>query len=245
MEDKNQALISVCIPTYNCARFIREAVESVYLQSYENIEIIVVDDGSTDNTHEIVAELQVKYGNTLKYFYKPNEGLYPSRNYCLEKASGNYIAWLDADDYWLLGKLHAQMEYMQTHPDCLIVFVQWKNFLDREDLINDPLVQYEIGLEKTLKHYLAASLAKKELYEICGKFNTELVVGGDSEMCTRILTREIDINHRIENVYYCRRLHGNNITFTLKHGKNSERNTLSYMISNLRKNIAKKSKFDE
>jgi glycosyltransferase involved in cell wall biosynthesis len=122
--------ISVLIPTYNCSQYIREAIDSVLTQNYDNLEIIVVDDGSTDNTKEVLKD----YPANLKYFYKGNGGIGSTRNACLEHASGELVAWVDSDDYWLPGKLQAQLTYLEEHPDCEIVFTKFENFFEREEL---------------------------------------------------------------------------------------------------------------
>ena len=89
--------ISVIIPTYNCAEYISKAVSNVLAQTYPYIEIIVVDDGSTDNTGEIINGIQ---SEKVRYFYKDNGGPGSARNYALKEANGEIITFLDADDYY-------------------------------------------------------------------------------------------------------------------------------------------------
>jgi glycosyltransferase involved in cell wall biosynthesis len=230
-KEEKQPLVSVLIPTYNCAQFIKEAIESVLIQEYDNLEIIVVDDGSTDNTREIVE----RFGMSIKYFYQNNSGISSARNACLEHVSGEYIAWLDADDYWLPGKLKAQIEYFSKRLDCQIVFTRYLNFFDsassEKRLKNDPKVQYEIEIAKTNKCYFASTLIKRAVFEKIGRFNIELPVGEDSEMVSRILALDIDVNHLINEVYYYRRLHGNNSVLM---ADNPHKTTLSYIVKNLR-----------
>ena len=98
MNKKSKILFSVIIPTYNRAGIIDRAIESVLAQTYQNWELIVVDDGSTDNTKEIVMSYN---DERIKYFWKENEERSIARNYGIEKASGNYISFLDDDDYYL------------------------------------------------------------------------------------------------------------------------------------------------
>src|SRR6266852_114001 len=95
--------ITVLIDTYNYGHFIEEAIESVLSQDFpsEKMEILVVDDGSTDDTAERVR----KYGERVKYLYKDNGGQASAFNYGSARARGEYVALLDADDYWLPGKL--------------------------------------------------------------------------------------------------------------------------------------------
>jgi glycosyltransferase involved in cell wall biosynthesis len=217
---ESQVLISVLIPTYNCAQYISEAIDSILAQDYDNLEIIVVDDGSTDNTKEIVTaycsgvacNAFTRNASTVKYFYKENGGISSARNYCLKKASGEYIAWCDSDDYWLPGKLRAQMEYFEEHPDCEIVFTGYKNFIENEEIKYQANVQKELDLEQTYKHYLPSALIKKEVFEKCGNFSTDFVVGEDTEMIECIRLFGIDTSNFIEKCLYIRRLHGSNIT---------------------------------
>lgn len=104
-------LISVIIPTFNKAQFIEEAVESVLGQSYRNLEIIVVDDGSTDNTRDVLK----KYQNNIAYVSQNNNGPSSARNYGIRTARADHIAFLDSDDVWFPEKLEAQMEVMSRN----------------------------------------------------------------------------------------------------------------------------------
>ena len=88
-------LVSVIIPTYNYANFLSKAIESVLRQTYQNVEIVVVDDGSGDHTRQVVDSY-----DTVKYFYQKNKGLSAARNTGIQHAKGNYLVFLDADD-WL------------------------------------------------------------------------------------------------------------------------------------------------
>ena len=99
--------ISVNIPCYNSAAFIRETLESVLNQTYRDFEVIVMDDGSGDETGKIVKSFS---DSRVKYFYKNNEGLSETRNKGIAASSGEYIAFIDHDDLWLPEKLEKQME---------------------------------------------------------------------------------------------------------------------------------------
>jgi glycosyltransferase involved in cell wall biosynthesis len=89
-------LVSVIIPAYNAGAYINETIDSVLTQTYPHVEIIVVDDGSTDDTVERLK----KYGAGIKYIYQANAGVGPDRNTGFDASSGDYIAFLDADDIW-------------------------------------------------------------------------------------------------------------------------------------------------
>jgi glycosyltransferase involved in cell wall biosynthesis len=110
-----EPLVSVIIPTYNRADYLKLALKSVLEQTYKNIEVIVVDDGSMDNTAEVVADFN---DPRIKYFYQKNTGLpAATRNRGLREASGEYIAFLDSDDLWLPEKLEIQVDYLRNQPD--------------------------------------------------------------------------------------------------------------------------------
>jgi glycosyltransferase involved in cell wall biosynthesis len=225
MEKQLLPFISVLIPTYNYGQFIKEAIDSILVQDYDNLEIIVVDDGSTDNTKEII-----KNYPSIKYFYQENSGISAARNLCLEKASGEYIAWLDADDFWLPGKLHAHIKYFNEHQNCQIVFTKLRQFKDKE---NQERVFYD-GDGKQL--WIASALIKKEVFAKCGNYDEDLIVYEDSEMFYRFAMSGIDTSHILDNIYYMRRLHGNNVSLI--------NNTIpftyrEYILRNLRKKAQK------
>jgi glycosyltransferase involved in cell wall biosynthesis len=211
--------ISVLIPTYNCGKFIKEAIESILIQNYASLEIIVVDDGSTDDTQEIVGQIQRDYGldpqsPPIRYFRKEHSGISATRNLCLEKAQGKYIAWLDADDYWLPGKLHAQIAYLNEHPNCRIVFTSYEDFYDNDEVKNNAIAirETEFSTHKDNRHHLTTTLAEKQVYEKCGLFNTALITGEDAEMVRKFSLNDFSWNHCVDKIYYRRRFHGNNIT---------------------------------
>lgn len=93
-------MVSIIIPAYNTEKYIAETINSVLNQTYKEWELIVVDDGSTDNTAKIVKAFCEK-DNRIQYFYKENSGVSDTRNYGMEKAKGEYIVFLDSDDVWL------------------------------------------------------------------------------------------------------------------------------------------------
>lgn len=108
-------LVSIITPTYNCEKFIAETILSVQAQTYQNWEMIIVDDCSTDQTAEIVSSFQEK-DSRIKYFHNTtNKGSAISRNIALQNAKGKWIAFLDSDDLWHPNKLEKQIEFMKRN----------------------------------------------------------------------------------------------------------------------------------
>lgn len=115
----NDKIVSIIIPTYNRANCIRETITSVLNQTYQNFEIIIIDDGSIDNTKEII---QAFLDERIKYIYQEHNGLPASaRNKGLKLAKGEYIAFLDSDDLWFPQKLKIQINFMKENPSILLV----------------------------------------------------------------------------------------------------------------------------
>jgi glycosyltransferase involved in cell wall biosynthesis len=233
----NNPFISVLIPTYNCAQYIGQAINSILAQDYTNLEIIVVDDGSTDNTQEIVETLHATslHGNVIRYFHKEHSGISATRNFCLEKAQGELIAWLDSDDYWVEGKLKAQAEYMQQHPDCQIVFTKYENFIEKNKDIDKQKIEKEFALETIFLTHFPTTLIKKSVFQKCGNFYEKLIFAEDIEMVRRFAAYKVNIYHCLSNVFYRRRLHGENITLVKNEATVLEMNRL--LEENLKKHL--------
>ncbi|WP_009632477.1 glycosyltransferase [Synechocystis sp. PCC 7509] len=125
---ENRPLISVVIPVYNGATTVKETIESVLQQSYQNLEIIVVNDGSQDETLAIVNSIQ---DNKIKVFSYSNAGLSASRNRGFSHAGGEFIAFLDADDLWTKDKLEAQLNALQQNPQAAVAY-SWTDHIDEQ-----------------------------------------------------------------------------------------------------------------
>jgi len=122
--------VSVIIPSYNCARYLGRAIDSANEQTYKDFEIVLVDDGSTDDTKEVA----MKYGQKVTYLYQQNQGLSAARNQGISKASGELLAYLDADDMWYPEKLERQVAFLDAHPECGIVHSEM-SIIDEQDEI--------------------------------------------------------------------------------------------------------------
>jgi glycosyltransferase involved in cell wall biosynthesis len=113
--------VSVIIPAYNCARTVAETLDSALAQDHPDTEIIVVNDGSTDDTLSVLR----RFGERIRVIDQKNAGPPAARNTGLQAASGDFIAFLDADDVWVQGKLSAQVRHLQRNPDVGTVFTTW------------------------------------------------------------------------------------------------------------------------
>lgn len=127
----NKPIVSVVIPAYNAERFIRRSLESVLRQTYSHIEILVSDDGSTDGTANVVKSYE---DPRVHYSYQPNRGQGPARNAGIRQAKGDYVTFLDADDFYLPTKVERQVEFLQQHPEYQIAYCNALHFYsDRPD----------------------------------------------------------------------------------------------------------------
>lgn len=131
--------VSVIIPTYNCARYLPEAINSVLNQTYQDLEIIVVDDGSTDNTRTITGEYIDKFSEKIRYFYQENKGPGAARNIGIQQAKGEYICFLDADDLILSGSINKRINFFEKNRELTMVFSDFTLNFDSSEIINANL----------------------------------------------------------------------------------------------------------
>lgn len=125
----NAGSVSVVIPAHNAAHFLAEAVASVRAQTHPAAEIIIVDDGSTDRTPEVIAAL----GDGIRSVRQPQAGAGAARNHGAELATGEWLAFLDADDLWPADKLERQLAWLDKHPEAELVFGLGGNFATGPD----------------------------------------------------------------------------------------------------------------
>jgi len=185
-------LVSVIMPCYNAGAHLREAVESVLGQTYGNVELIIIDDGSDDASAQIVADLAARNSGRITTLETRREGPYPARNAGLARASGEFVAFLDADDYWsrdFLAKLHSAL----AGTDAVLAYCGWQN-VGATDRTNEPYVppDYEQGdkLEMFLRAAspwpIHAALVRRRILEEVGGFDTNLATCMDYDLWLRI-----------------------------------------------------------
>ena len=132
----DQPLVSVIVPVYNCQSFVGQAVRSALDQDYPNKEVIVVNDGSTDGTLDVLRQ----FGDAIQVVDQPNGGPPRARNAGLKLACGDYVAFLDADDVWIQGKLSVQVAHMQAHPEVGTSYTRWHVWTPGQDGVFTPPV---------------------------------------------------------------------------------------------------------
>jgi glycosyltransferase involved in cell wall biosynthesis len=130
----DQPLVSVIIPAYNASRFIERTLRSALNQSYQNLEVIVIDDGSTDNTRQIVQALAAT-DSRLSYYPQTNSGVAVARNHGIEQSKGEFIAPLDADDLWHRTNLAKQVSLLANADDEVGMVYSWSVDIDKDDCL--------------------------------------------------------------------------------------------------------------
>lgn len=186
-------LVSVIMPCYNAASFVKEAVGSVLGQTYPHVELIVIDDGSTDESYEIVTSLCSKYPDRIRHAVQVNSGPYVARNHGLRLAKGEYVAFLDADDWWLPDFLEKMLPPLLDDTTTVLTYCGWQN-VGLEGGRGEPYVppDYE-SADKAVRFLRAASpwpihaaLVRKRVLDALGGFHLDLPTCMDYDLWLRI-----------------------------------------------------------
>lgn len=205
--------ISVIMPCYNAAAYVEEAVASALGQSYGNVELIVVDDGSTDGSREILGELVQKHPQRIRLYSQDRRGPFPARNLGLGHADGGFIAFLDADDYWAsdcLEKLHAALLGHEAD----LAYCGWQN-VGEGGPGSEPYIPPEYEKEDTAKAFLKscpwpihAALMRQSVIDAVHGFSLRRFSAMDYDLWLRIFghTRALV---RVPEVLAFYRWHGN------------------------------------
>jgi glycosyltransferase involved in cell wall biosynthesis len=205
-------LISVIIPVYNGEAFLAEAVGSILEQHYDPLEIIVIDDGSTDRTRQVAADLQ---GN-IRYFYQPNRGLPVSRNKGVQMARGNVICFLDVDDLWTKNKLALQLTHLKQNPSVLIVLGHTQ--LMRWTGNKEGKQEFVLWGKPVLAMSMGSALFKRQVFDQVGLFDETQRYCDDLDWFMRAREMRISILVHPEVTLFYRR-HANNMTNEAELGK--------------------------
>ncbi|MDE2028884.1 MAG: glycosyltransferase, partial [Candidatus Omnitrophica bacterium] len=192
--------VSIIIITFNYGRFIKDALDSVLDQSFSDYEVIVVDDGSTDNTALIIEKHRRFLGEKLRYFYKENQGVAAARNYGILEARGRYIAFLDADDIWERMTLEKLVAAMEKNPDCGMAYGNVE-FYDK-DLQMTIGRRFQPGVfpipyegkcfDRLYTHgnfiHTSSCILRRSIFDLVGLFDRRFKCGEDLDMWIRVST---------------------------------------------------------
>lgn len=197
--------VSVIIPVYNGEVFLKEAFESIRQQEYKPLEIIIVDDGSTDNTKEIAASFEKE----VRYHYQPNSGLPAARNSGVKMAIGDVISFLDVDDLWSKDKTRLQTEILKKSPSAEIVLGYTQIMMLAGTI--DGMHVFKEWASPVLAMSLGGAVFRKSVFDKIGLFDETQRYCDDWDWFMRARELNIEMVVHTEAVQFYRR-HGQNMT---------------------------------
>jgi len=181
--------VSVVIPTYNSAAMVEEAIESVLAQTYRDFEIVVIDDGSTDNTEDVA----YRFGERVRYFKQENQGVSAARNIGIKQSLGEYVAFLDSDDLWLPEKLAEEVPWLDGDPKLGLVYCDWtvvsgETVLHSSYLRDLPATSGYVFDELIQSGFILTSgvVVRRACLEGVGDFDKSLAIAQDYDLWLRI-----------------------------------------------------------
>jgi len=202
-------LVSVILPVYNGELYLDSAIQSIFDQEYDPFEVIVVDDGSSDNSADIVRSYK-----DVRYRYQPNQGVAAARNVGLSMARGEFIAFLDQDDLWTSNKLRIQVEYLLKNSNVGYVIARIKTFLEPGTELPQGITKAHLMSDTSI--LLPGSLvARKAVFEKVGYFDTKYLLADDLDWFFR--AKEAGTTMAIvPEILLKRRLHSSNLSYNMK-----------------------------
>jgi glycosyltransferase involved in cell wall biosynthesis len=212
--------VSVIIPVYNCERFVGAAIESVLSQTYEDYELIVVDDGSQDETLNIISN----YREKIRILSQPNSGQATARNLGYKNSTGEYLAFLDADDIWYPHFLECEATILDTHPQVGLVYSDL-DIIDETGAVIERAhlskrSQKKRGSESYLgKHAIpfpSASLKRRVVFEQSGAFDESFRRGGEDALLWAKMYRFADF-YWVRQSLAQRRIHNAQVSHSRPH----------------------------
>jgi len=202
-KSNNKPLISVIMPVYNGEKFIKEAIDNILGQNYPALEIIVVDDGSTDNTKNIIDKLPVD----IRYFPQTNDGPASARNKGIRDASGKYILFLDVDDLWPENNIHLLLNEIEKDKNLEVV----RGYAQLMKTDEKGKMEFIGNPRDSFPDYIGAGIYRREVFEKVGLYDPAMKFGEDADWFNR--ARELNIPmKRLDAVTLYVRRHGGNMT---------------------------------
>jgi len=210
-------LVSCIIPVFNGERFLAEALTSILGQTHQPLDIIVVDDGSTDGTASVAAE----FGEKMRYVFQENAGPVVARNRGIQEARGEFIGFLDADDLWLERKLEKQLARFQQRPELAYSVTLTQNFWE-EELREEAIRFQEHARSGPIPGYVTLTLlVRREWMEKTGGFDVSLHHGDSADWFQRAEASGA-VGELLEEVLARRRLHPENRSRRMATGSRAE-----------------------
>lgn len=184
--------VSIIIPVYNGSNYLKKAIESAINQTYKNIEILIINDGSTDNGK--TEKIAKSYGNKIKYYKKNNGGVASALNYGIKKSTGDYISWLSHDDLYESNKIEEEMDLIEKMENKNSIIFSDYEYIDENDKIleNINISEKIVSVDKYFVFYkrlisgISLLIPKSKLIE-CGLFDTEKKYTQDYDMWYRLI----------------------------------------------------------
>lgn len=210
----DKPLVSIITPAYNAGAYIAETVKSVLAQTYPNFEHIIVDDGSTDNTAQVVRAFS---DSRIKYLRQENRGQSAARNAGIAASSGKYIAFLDADDLFLPEKLAEQVSYLEAYPDCDFCYCKIYHFFNEE-----PAKFYYLEMEHPAGHIFerlletnfinpVSAMVRRDVFDRYGAFEPKFPWADEQYLWLKLSYRKARFCYLDKALAYCR-LHRSSFT---------------------------------
>jgi len=228
----DKPLVTVIIPVFNCENYLGDAIQAVLGQTYRPIEIIVVDDGSTDASSNVAKQ----YGSEVQYFFQQNSGAGAARNHGIKLAHGSFFSFLDADDLWLKNKLLMQLELFKKSNELDMVFGQVEQCYSPELEENfKKTIQVEPGIMPG--YHAGTMLIKKDSFQRVGYFDEKLRMGEFIDWYSR--AKDCGLKSVMcDEVVMKRRIHKNNMGIR-------DRSNQKQYLQLLRASLARRNKQSE
>lgn len=190
---KKQPKVSIVIPVYNGSNYVKDAIDSALAQTYSNIEIIVVNDGSNDDGK--TRKIAESYGNKIRYFEKENGGVSTALNFAIEKMTGDYFSWLSHDDMYFPNKVECEVEYLKKYDENTILYSNF-TLVDKDgNYMSTVILDHKLLTEKPAYAVLRCAiggitlLIPKKAFKECGTFDTSLRCVQDYELWFQFLKK--------------------------------------------------------
>lgn len=208
-ESRKPGLVTVVIPVFNCRQYLSEAIESALGQTYKPVEVIVVDDGSTDGSRDVASRY-----DSVRVFRQDHGGLGAARNAAIARASGEYLSFLDADDVWLPGKLDLQLRALAADPSADMVFGHVEEFISPElDEATRRNLRCHEGPMAGM--FAGTMIVRRSSYDRVGPFETGWQVGEFVDWYARAKERGLR-SLVLPEIVLRRRLHKSNMGVRLR-----------------------------